>query len=154
MTNRKKVESLLRHMNSIELRDPDCSDFRDLVMAALSLMLACPPIPEDFDLPDWIDAEIWEGYLDVRKAKKAARTPRAYRAVVKQLEAFRARGHDPNAILETSIRSNWTDVYEPKTNGGSNGHIFENQYDAARRRIREEAMAEEQDDDFSGTEGG
>lgn len=44
---------------------------------------------------------------------------------------------------------NWLNKSQnaPKQNGGSNGH--ENQYEAARRRIREEAMAEGEADDFS-----
>lgn len=100
-----------------------------------------------FELPSWIDPETWTTYLEVRASKRAAKTPRAWSAVVKELLKFKTAGHDPNAILETSIRANWADVYEPKPNGGSNGH--ENQYEAARRRIREEAMAEGEADDFS-----
>jgi hypothetical protein len=69
---------------------------------------------ESFTLPEWINRETWKAYVEVRKSKRAAKTVHAWNLVVKQLETFRAKGHDPNAILETSIRSNWTDVYEPK----------------------------------------
>lgn len=69
---------------------------------------------DPFNLPEWIDSEIWSGYLDVRKAKKAAKTPRAWNLVVRELEKFRLEGYDPNEILSTSVRSNWTDVYRPK----------------------------------------
>jgi uncharacterized protein YdaU (DUF1376 family) len=69
---------------------------------------------EVFTLPEWINRDTWKAYVEVRKSKRAAKTVHAWNLVVKQLETFRAKGHDPNAILETSIRSNWTDVYEPK----------------------------------------
>lgn len=69
---------------------------------------------EPFTLPAWINTETWKAYLEVRKTKRAAKTIHAWNLIVKQLDSFRSKGHDPNAILETSIRSNWTDVYEPK----------------------------------------
>lgn len=67
-----------------------------------------------FRPPAWIDGEAWEGYLEVRRHKRAVMTERALSGVVRRLEQFRAGGHDPNAILETSVRSSWADVYEPK----------------------------------------
>jgi len=76
----------------------------------------------EFVLPDWIDPEAWSGYLEVRKKKRAVMSSRALNGVVDRLFDFRSRGHDPNAILSTSLRSNYTDVYEPRTsNGGNNG---------------------------------
>lgn len=73
------------------------------------------------ELPAWIDWEVWNAYLEMRKKKRAAPTDRALKGILTQLGIFRNKGHDPNAILDTSIRSNWTDVYEPKT-GASNGN--------------------------------
>jgi hypothetical protein len=83
-----------------------------------------------FELPAWIDPETWSTYLEVRASRRAAKTPRAWKAVVKQLDAFRLSGHDPNAILETSIRSSWTDVYPPKSapGGNTNGNGKPNRY--------------------------
>jgi len=77
------------------------------------------PAASGFVLPIWIDPDIWITYLEVRASKRAAKTPRAWQAVVRQLEKFSTEGHDPNEILETSIRSNWTDVYAPKLNGST-----------------------------------
>lgn len=82
-----------------------------------------PPVPqatkadktEPFNPPEWVDSEIWSAYLDVRKAKKAAKTTRAWNLVLRELEKFRAEGYDANEILSASVRSNWTDVYRPKT---------------------------------------
>jgi hypothetical protein len=115
-----------------------------------------------FVLPPWIDPEIWTTYLEVRSSKRAAKTPRAWGAVVKQLERFKLEGHDPNAILETSIRSNWIDVYPPKLNGGNgNGahkpHIYETGFQKAQRELKEQialAEAEEQANGSGGVPGG
>lgn len=93
---------------------------------------------QPFELPPWMDSEVWDTYLEVRASKKAAKTPRAWRAVLKQLDAFRLKGHDPNSILETSIRSNWIDVYEPKTGGNINGRIYESPNAALHRKLSEE----------------
>jgi hypothetical protein len=72
------------------------------------------------DLPEWIDRDAWNAYLEMRRKKRAVPTEGAVKGIIKQLGIFRNKGHDPNAILETSTRSNWTDVYEPKT-GAANG---------------------------------
>lgn len=77
------------------------------------------------ELPEWIDREVWEGFMEVRRNKRAKPTERAIKGILKQLGIFRNKGHDPNAVLETSIRANYTDVYEPKagaTNGKSDGY--------------------------------
>ena len=91
-----------------------------------------------FELPSWINQETWEVYLEVRSSKKAAKTPRAWNMVVKQLAEFRAKGHNPNSILETSIRSNWIDVYEPQQSGGkTNGKSTDRAYQTATKLINE-----------------
>lgn len=84
------------------------------------------------NLPDWVDREVWNAYLEMRKKKRATPTDRALKGILTQLGIFRNKGHDPNAILDTSIRSNWTDVYEPKT-GASNEN---KRTDAASERKR------------------
>lgn len=87
-------------------------------LTSLSITSTKTTTPQSgFELPAWINCQTWEVYLEVRKSKRAAKTTGAWDAVVKQLDIFRNKGHDPNAILETSIRSNWTDVYEPQKNG-------------------------------------
>jgi uncharacterized protein YdaU (DUF1376 family) len=89
-----------------------------------------------FQIPDWIDPECWAGYLEVRTKKRAVASDRALASVVKRLDEFRARGHDPNEVLLTSTRSNWTDVYEPK--GASNGQFLgktESSVNAAQQAI-------------------
>ena len=65
-------------------------------------------------LPDWMPIDAWEGYLEMRKRKRAVATEYAKQLIIKQLEVWRSKGHDPTAILQKSIKSNWTDIFEPK----------------------------------------
>jgi hypothetical protein len=67
-----------------------------------------------FSPPEWIPAETWAAYLAVRKTKRAGKEPHALGLIVKDLEKFRAAGHDAIAILEASIKSSWVGVFEPK----------------------------------------
>lgn len=74
-----------------------------------------PPIsPLTFEPPEYIESELWLAYLDVRKAKKAAKTERALREVVHDLDKFKAEGHDPNEILRQSVVSGWTGIFPIK----------------------------------------
>lgn len=70
--------------------------------------------PAAFVPPDWIPPDTWTAYLAVRKAKRAGKDPHALGLIVKDLERFKTMGHDPVAILETSIKSSWVGVFEPK----------------------------------------
>lgn len=68
-----------------------------------------------FVLPDYIPQETWKSYLEVRKKKKAAKTPYALNLVIKELEKIKSEyGHDPIAVLNKSITSGWSDVYPLK----------------------------------------
>lgn len=67
-----------------------------------------------FEVPDWIPADAWAAFMETRKTKKAKSTAYAIGLIVKSLEAFKADGHDPLAILNASIKAGWSDVYPPK----------------------------------------
>lgn len=75
---------------------------------------AQPAVPA-FVLPDWIPQDTWAAYCKARTAKKAKNEPHALGLIVKDLERFRAVGHDPVEILNNSIKSGWAGVFEPKT---------------------------------------
>jgi phage replication O-like protein O len=74
-----------------------------------------------FVLPDWIDFKVWEEFRAMRKKKRAAMTAYAEELVIAELQKLRTAGGDVVAILEQSIRNNWTDVYSLKDNS-SNGN--------------------------------
>lgn len=72
------------------------------------------PATPAFVLPDWIPADTWAAYCKVRTGKKAKNEPHALGLIVKDLEKFRAAGHDPVDCLNNSIKSGWAGVFEPK----------------------------------------
>jgi uncharacterized protein YdaU (DUF1376 family) len=67
-----------------------------------------------FDLPDWVPAEAWAGFVEMRRGKRAYPTARAVKLIVAELEKLRAAGHEPGAVLDQSTANNWTDVYALK----------------------------------------
>lgn len=71
-------------------------------------------------IPDWIPADAWAGYVEMRKKIKKPMTDRAAELRIKDLEAFRAAGHDLAVILDQSTANNWTDLYEPKDRRSTN----------------------------------
>lgn len=73
-------------------------------------------------LPDWIPENLWFEYEDMRKRKRAGMTDPIRFRIIKRLTEFKEGGLDPIESLEISIRNSWTDVFEPKRNGASNGY--------------------------------
>ena len=73
-------------------------------------------------LPDYLDLDLWNDYLEVRRKKRSVMSIRALNGILSRLADFQSQGHDAREILARSVRGNWIDVYEPKENkGGSNG---------------------------------
>jgi len=70
---------------------------------------------QPFFLPEWIPGDTWAAYLKTRSGKLAKNEPHALGLIVKDLEAFRAKGHDPVTVLNNSIKGGWAGVFEPKT---------------------------------------
>lgn len=99
-----------RHEPSLEPSTPAAANPKPKTARSSSAKNAVPP----YAPPAWIDSEIWAAYLEVREHKRAVMTLKAFKGIVRRLDEFRARGHDPNAILATSARSSWIDVYAPK----------------------------------------
>lgn len=65
-------------------------------------------------LPDWLDREAWSAFLEMRRKKRKPMTPRAQTLIFGKLDKWRAKGHDPTAILDASTVNAWTDLYESK----------------------------------------
>lgn len=66
----------------------------------------------DIELPGWLPSDVWDGWVEHRKAVKAPLTQRAAELSLKKLDRFRAEGHCPIAIIEQSVMlGKWTDLY-------------------------------------------
>jgi uncharacterized protein YdaU (DUF1376 family) len=75
----------------------------------------------DIDLPEWIDSEAWQGFLDHRKGlRKPLNTPRAITLLINKLTEYKEQGHNPNALLDLAVERGWQSVYVPDNNKGSN----------------------------------
>ncbi len=70
---------------------------------------SAPPV-----LPEWIDREIWDAYLDMRIKKRARATDHAQQLILNDLDQLRSQGQDPNAVLAESIKKSWTGVFPVK----------------------------------------
>lgn len=71
-------------------------------------------------VPDYVDAEVWGAFLEMRKKIKAPLTPRGMVLIWRELEKLKAEGHPPDKVLEQSIMNSWKSVYPLK--GGESGH--------------------------------
>ena len=72
-------------------------------------------------IPEWIDKETWDAFLEVRKKMKAASTDYALSCIIKDLEKFKSLGDDPNEVLKKSITNSWKGVF-PLKGGQSETH--------------------------------
>lgn len=67
------------------------------------------------DIPEWIDKDVWKGYIEMRRKIKKPPTDRALKMVVTTLSELREKGQDPNKVLDQSILHSWVDVFELKS---------------------------------------
>ena len=70
-------------------------------------------------IPDFIDKELWNDFLEMRKKMRKPPTHKAIDLLLKDLEKLRAMGDDPNEVLKKSIVSGWAGVFPLK--GGKSG---------------------------------
>ncbi len=90
----------------------------------------------DLVVPDWIDKECWNGYLEMRQLKNKKPTRRALELVIISLTRFKEQGQDPNEVLNLSTVNSWTGVYPVK--GGSNAGIIANRGFSPQKRTSDE----------------
>lgn len=61
--------------------------------------------------PEWIDAEVWAAFQELRKKLKAPLTSRAIKNIIEELAKLKDQGQDPNAVLDQSITRGWRGVF-------------------------------------------
>lgn len=65
-------------------------------------------------LPDWMPKEAWDGYVEMRKAKKKPMTARAQELIISKLNGFARMGYNIAEILDESTMNCWTGVFLTK----------------------------------------
>ena len=74
-----------------------------------------PPTPFNGKIPEWLNPEAWQSFLQHRKAKRSPMTESAIKLTLKKLDEFRQKGQDPFLVLEQSILQGWTGIFELKS---------------------------------------
>lgn len=62
-------------------------------------------------LPEWLPADAWAGYLDMRKKIKRPPTDRAVSLAIGILDKLRADGQDVAAVLDQSTMNSWQGLF-------------------------------------------
>lgn len=70
-------------------------------------------------LPEWLPLKAWEGYIAMRKKKRAVMTDRAIELRLADLKSMLDEGQDIAAVLDQSTANGWTDVYPVKEKRGA-----------------------------------
>lgn len=81
------------------------------------------PKAQRFAPPPWIDPEAWKGFEAMRTKIRKPMTDRARAMIVSELEALKAQGHDPIAVLAQSELHAWAGVFPIKANGTTRSPI-------------------------------
>jgi len=85
----------------------------------------------EFVLPDWVPADAWAGFEEMRRSIRKPMTDRARTLIIRELEKLRG---PPGDILDQSTRNNWQGVFELK--GSDNGNAGNRQADGMGRTER------------------
>src|SRR5690606_29080859 len=63
---------------------------------------------------DWIPADLWQQFEEVRRRKKHPLTDAARKLAVNRLDKLRTEGHDVATMLNDTILHAWDTFYAPK----------------------------------------
>ena len=91
------------------------------------------------ELPDYIDPEALQGFIEARKAmgkRHALNTDRQYTLLMNKLERFHNQGYDVNAMLDEAAEMGWKTIY-PKDIHKSAGMTRQEIKDKVGEKLRE-----------------
>lgn len=71
-------------------------------------------------LPEKINSETWQAYLEMRKAIRKPATKHAQKLIIKKLLTMK---DDPNLVLEQSIQNSWQGVFDLKRSNYGDGTL-------------------------------
>lgn len=70
-----------------------------------------PPRGERFVLPDWIAADDWDAFVEMRQKIRKPMTDKAKSLTVSKLDSLRRAGHPPDEVLKQSVMNSWQGVF-------------------------------------------
>jgi len=70
---------------------------------------------ETVELPPWMPADAWAGFVAMRRAIKKPLTAEGIPLAIKKLDSMRAAGQDPRAVLEQSTMNNYQGLFDVKS---------------------------------------
>ena len=63
-------------------------------------------------LPEFIDSDLWNDFMEIRKKKKAINSDRAIKSLIKKLEEAESRGEgQANIEIERSVENSWKSIF-------------------------------------------
>lgn len=80
-----------------------------------------PRSAEKFNLPDWISAQTWNDYEEMRRRIRKPMTDSARGLAVRKLGKLKDEGHIVEAVLEQSVFNSWQGLFPLKVNSNGNG---------------------------------
>jgi len=72
-------------------------------------------------VPEFVDKDLWNDFLEMRKKIKKPPTDRAKELLIKDLEKLKVDGQDPNEVLKQSIKNNWQGLFPLKQENRRDG---------------------------------
>lgn len=78
-------------------------------------------IGSTFVTPPWVDQQLWDDFIAMRKQIKKPATDRAKQLLVNELQKLVEQGHTQHEVIGNSIKNCWQDFYAPKHNGSGGG---------------------------------
>jgi len=64
--------------------------------------------------PDWLDANLWDDFLEHRKKLRKPMTEKAKEIFFLKLTKLKDKGFSPIELIETAIERGWQTVFEPQ----------------------------------------
>lgn len=62
-------------------------------------------------IPEWVPAEAWAGYVEMRKKLRKPMTDRAVSLAITTLDKLREQGQDVGAVLDQSVMNSWQGLF-------------------------------------------
>ncbi|WP_419825159.1 helix-turn-helix domain-containing protein [Sphingomonas sp.] len=70
--------------------------------------------PVAIDVPEWVPADAWNGWLEMRRTKGTKTTARALQLAIEGLKKLADDGHPPGEVLDQSTLKGWTGLFPIK----------------------------------------